>query len=169
MRIRSTTQILSVASALLLLSACGQQAAQRAIEREIEQETGDDADVDVNADGSMRIQTKEGTYNAGNNQLPEDWPKDAPIYAGATIQFSGSANPATGKPGAAAVLVTSDSVADVVTYYKAELKKQGWTISSTMEAQGTTIMGATKGDRALSLMIGSADGQTSITIGIGEQ
>ncbi|NOS68117.1 MAG: hypothetical protein HOO67_07220 [Candidatus Peribacteraceae bacterium] len=168
MRIRTTTAV-TIASALLLLPACGRKAAENAMEQQIRQETGGDADVDMNADGSMQVTTKDGTYNAGNNQLPEDWPTDAPIYAGAKIQFSGSANGTTGKPGSAAVLTTSDSAADVVTYYKAELAKQGWTISSTMEAQGTSIFGATKGTRALSLLIGSAEGQTSITIGIGEQ
>ena len=170
MRILKATSLLSLVFSLTLLSACGQKAVERAMERQIKQDTGSSANVDLKADGSMHVQTKDGTYNAGNNQLPADWPTDAPVYAGATIQFSGSANPTTGKPGAAAVLVTSDAAADVTTFYKAELKKQGWMITSTMENQGTTILGATKGTRALSLMVGTVDGgQTSITIGVGEQ
>ena len=139
------------------------------MERQIEQETGEDADVKMNADGTMHITTEEGTFDAGTGKMPEDWPEDAPVYSDATVQFSGSTNPATGKPGAAAVLVTSDNAADVVAFYKTELAEQGWTISSTMEAEGTTILGATKGKRAFSLMVGSANGQTSITIGVGEE
>ena len=65
--------------------------------------------------------------------------------------------------------MTTDSSADVVAYYKKELVAQGWTLSSTMEAQGTSIIGASKGARALSLLVGSADGKTTITIGVGEQ
>jgi len=169
MRIRTTATILCLSSTSILLSACSQRLTGSAMERQIEQETGGNADVDVDADGSMQVKTEDGTYNAGNNQLPEDWPEDAPIYAGSTIQFSGSANATTGQPGAAVVLSTADSAADVMTFYKGELKKQGWTVTSTMEAQGTTIMGATKGTRALSLMVGSTNGQTSITIGVGER
>ena len=170
MRTLKTASVLSLASFLILLSACGRNSVEQTMEQQIEQGTGGSANVDLNADGSMHVETKDGTYNTGNNQLPKDWPEDAPIFAGATIQFSGSANPSAGKPGAAAVLMTTSSAADVMAFYTAELKKQGWTVSSTMESQGTTIIGATKGTRALSLLVGSVDGgQTSITIGVGEQ
>ena len=157
MRIRSTITILSAAS-ILLLSACS-----RSTESTMEQQ------IDLNDDGSMHVETNEGTYDAGSNRLPDDWPTDAPIFAGATVQYSGAANPTTGKAGAAAVLMTTHSPSEVLDFYTAELKKQGWTVTSTMEAQGTTILGATKGSRALSLMVGSVESQTSITIGVGEQ
>ena len=114
------------------------------------------------------METAEGTYNAGNNTLPDDWPTDAPIYTGAIVQYSGS-TAAGGKPGAGAVLTSADSTVQVVAFYKAELAKQGWTMTTVMESQGTTIMGANKDDRTLSLLVGSADGQTTITIGIGKQ
>ncbi|MBI2635808.1 hypothetical protein HYW84_00575 [Candidatus Peregrinibacteria bacterium] len=170
MLIRTAATVLSVVSVFLLLPACSRRQAERAIERRIEQETGGNADVDIQSDGAVKVETAEGTYNAGGNRLPEDWPEDAPVYAGAEVQFSGAANPANGKPGAAAVLITADSASDVLTFYKAELKSKGWTITTTMESQGTTIIGATKGARTFSLMIGSSDaGKTSITIGVGEQ
>lgn len=170
MKIRKTAQVLSIVSTLLLLSACGQKIVERAIERQIEQETGGRADVDMQGDGAIKVETEEGTFNAGSNSLPDDWPEDAPIYAGSKVQFSGAANPATGKPGAAAVLITTSPASDVLSFYKVELKDKGWTITTTMESQGTTIIGATKGARTLSLMIGPSDaGKTSITIGVGEQ
>lgn len=140
------------------------------MENEIENETGAEADVDMNADGSMKVTTKEGTYTTGSNTMPEDWPEDAPVFADATVQFSGSTNPVDGGPGVAAVLMTDASVETVMAFYTDELTKKGWTIVSTMQAQGTNVIGATKDDRVLSLMVGdSGNGQTSITIGVGRE
>lgn len=170
MRIRTSIAVFSIVSVFLLLPACSRRSVERAMERQIEQETGGSADVDIQSDGAVKIETEEGTYNAGSNRLIEDWPEDAPIYAGAEVQFSGAANSANGKPGAAAVLITTNPASDVLSFYKAELKAKGWTVTTTMESQGTTIIGATKGARAFSLMIGPSDaGKTSITIGVGEQ
>ena len=161
---------LCLISGLILLAACTKAGREAAIENAIEKESGGNADVNINNDGSMHIETSEGTYDAGSNRLPADWPTDVTAYAGATIQYSGSTNPATGKAGAAAVLMTADKPEKVVEFYKADLRAKGWTIATTMQGQGTNILGATKGNRALSIMVaGSPDDQTSITIGVGQQ
>ncbi len=151
-----------------LLAACGKPVAQQAIENAIEQQTGGQASVSMNGD-AMQVTTSEGTFTAGQTTMPSDWPTDVPAYVGATVQYSASVNPTTGQPGSMVMLMSSDGVAEVAAFYKTQLVLNGWALSGTLESAGTTIMGATKGDRVVSLSIAGTDGQTSITIGVGKQ
>lgn len=153
----------------LLLAACGQKGVENAMERQIEQDTAGNADVDVKADGSMEIQTDEGTATIGGGAMPSGWPEDVKAYAGATVTYSASMNAQTGEPGMAVVLMSTDDVATVAAYYKKELAAAGWTMGESMEASGTSILSGTKDDRVVSLMITGAEGQTAITIAISEE
>lgn len=133
---------------------------------------GSTTSVKTNIDGSMDIKTSEGTATIGSTQsMPADWPEDAPAYPGSTVAYSASTNPETGKPALAVVLSTTDSSAVAATYYKTELASRGWKVDSAMEAGGTSIFSATKEGRTISLLIASAEGQTTITMAIekGEQ
>ena len=168
MSVSSARKLICLVASFAALSACGKPVAQQAVENAIEQQTGGQASVSMNGD-TMQVTTSEGTFTAGQTTLPADWPTDVPAYAGATVQYSASVNPATGQAGSMVMLMSSDSPATVAAFYKTQLAANGWAISGTMESAGTTIMGATKGDRAVSLSIGGADGQTSITIGVGKQ
>jgi hypothetical protein len=154
-----------VTGTLLLLTAC-KSGTERLMEKTIEQQTGGNANVDMNADGSMHVETSEGSFTAGTNEVPKDWPTDAPIFAGATVQYSASVNPADGKPGAALILMTRESAKAVVAFYQSELAKEGWTMNGTMQAGNTTVIGAMKDLRAMSVAVTESDQQTSITIGI---
>ncbi len=127
---------------------------------------GNDTDVDVNMDGTMEVETEEGTATIGGQSLPEGWPDDAPAYPGSTISYSASMNPETGKPGMAVVLSTNAPVATAATYYKTELASRGWSVDTAMEAGGTSIFSATKEGSVLSLLIAGAEGQTTITMAI---
>jgi hypothetical protein len=102
-------------------------------------------------------------------ELPDDWPSDVPVYADATMQYSASVDPSTGQPGAMAVLMTDDRAEDVAGFYRDSLADEGWTITASMESGGTTVIGATKDTRVLSLSFASSEGQTTITIGVGAQ
>ena len=140
-------------------------AGDRMIEKTVERSTGKNADVKTNADGTMNIRTDEGTMSTGH-EVPSDWPKDIPVYPGATVQYSASVNPADGNQGGALMLLSTDTDTAVSDYYAKELKAQGWTLAATMHAAGTVIMSATKDGRSLSVTVTGQDGQTSITIGI---
>ncbi len=137
--------------AVLLLSACG----------------GSTNGVTTNMDGTVNVTTSEGTATTSHT-VPSDWPSDAPIYAGATVQYSASVNPVDGKAGHALVLMTTDSAATVFAYYASELAAQGWKVDSTMNGGTTMITSATKDARTLSLMAAESEGQTAITIAVGD-
>lgn len=166
MRMRSA-KLLALLSFTTILTACGQNAAERAIEPAIEEDAGD-TQVDIQNDGAMHVETDEGTAMIGGGNLPDGWPEDIEVYAGAELAYSASINPQTGEPGMAIVMMTEDDVAAVSAYYKQALSSGGWTTGDAMEGGGTSILTATKGNQVASFMITEADGQTAITIGINE-
>ena len=154
MRISLSTSVKSFCAlgAIVLLAACSSG-----------------GNVQTNADGSTTVHTNDGTALVGGTTLPKDWPTDAPVYTGATVQYSMATNPANGQPGSAVILQTKDSADTVAAFYAKALKDNGWTVEGTMQAGGATIVGASKGDRAISIAIGSTEGQTTITIGVGKK
>jgi hypothetical protein len=153
-----------IAGCKMALRSIGQNIA----EKMIEDASGGKANMDVQ-NGSMTITTSEGTVTTGSGKVPESWPKDVPVYAGATVQFSGTNNAGTGQGGMALVLSSKEDPEVIVEYYKTTLKAGGWTVVNTMAAQGNTILLFTKGSKALSLSITGASGETSITMGVQDQ
>ncbi len=146
---KSSLALLSSLAVLGLLAGCG-----------------GNADVDVNMDGTMEVETEEGTAKMGSQSLPEGWPDYAPAYPGSTVSYAAAVNAQTGKPGMAVVLSTTDTMPTAAAYYKTELASRGWTVDTAMEAGGTSIFSATKEGSTLSLLIASAEGQTTITMAI---
>ncbi|MEY4747651.1 MAG: hypothetical protein RLZZ416_700 [Candidatus Parcubacteria bacterium] len=124
--------------------------------------------VDRNADGSATYSNSEGSVTVGGASMPETWPSDAPgNYANASIQYSGSSNPQTGKPGAAVVYTVNASTQAVADYYKTELTRAGWTIEATANTGAATVLSAKKDNRTFGVYIASAgDAGVSVTAGI---
>jgi hypothetical protein len=160
---------LSIISALtIVLAGCGQSTADKALENTIEKETGGAATVDTE-DGTVQVTTSEGSFTAGTNTLPVDWPADIPVFKDAIVQLSGATNEEGEDGGSMAVLMTTEPAQAVMDYYTAALKENGWTIDSTMAAQGLNILTGTKDDRAITLSVTEAEGRTTITIGTGKK
>lgn len=167
-----TKKLLAAGAVSLLLIACGKSKQQNVMEEimedQIEDETGGDADVDMKDDGSMHIESDEGTFDTGTD-VPENWPEDVTVYADATVQYSASVNPTTGDAGMVLVMTTTDSVSAVSEFYKDELASAGWNLEGTMQGGGMTIMGGSKDNRQVSVMVSEADGMTSITLATGDK
>lgn len=109
----------------------------------------------------MDVSMPDGSGNAAVGKLAADFPKDIPVYTGATVTSS-----AVVAGTASAVLSTDDAIDKVAAYYKDELGKNGWTTANSMNAGGNTIMRATKEKRQLAVTIGKGqDGKTSISLG----
>ncbi len=148
-------------------SIVGQKVGEKVAEGIIEKATGGNADVDVK-DGSLTVKTSEGTFSTGTS-LPADWPKDAPVYPGATITYSGSSNPQAGESGFGAMLTTKDSAQKVRDYYARELVVQGWKTEATYNADESSVVSATKDTRAFTVVTAEADGATTITLGVSQK
>ncbi len=152
MKRRTISTLVTSLGVLGLLSACG----------------GNGNDVDVNLDGSMDVETEEGTAKIGTQDMPNNWPEDAPgAYPGSTVSYSASMDPESGKPDMAIVSTTTDAAATVAAHYKTALAEKGWAVGTTMEGAGTSIFSATKDTRTMSLLItGTGQGQTTVTMAI---
>jgi hypothetical protein len=159
---------LVIAGSLTLLLVACKSPQEKIMERAMESDNGGDADVNMNRDGSMHIENDAGTYDTGTS-IPKDWPEDVSVYDNATIQYSASVNPKTGKPGSMLVIMTTDSIADLGNFYKGDLAANGWEMEGMIEGGGMTILGGTKDNRQVSVMISGADGQTSVTLAVGEK
>ena len=163
-------KVLFSSLALLLLAGagCSGSVRDKVAEKAIERSSGGKAQVDL-GEGSMKVKTKDGTAEWGSNKLPADWATDAPIYPGASIQFSGSSNPTTGQPGAVAILETKDSNTQVLEYYKKELAAQGWKIVANFETGTSATIAASKGDRNIGITSATSEGKTVITVAVGKK
>lgn len=167
MRISRSATVLCLAFAFLVVLVGCSSPGEKMMEKSIEDSTGGEAEVDTDADGSMRIETEEGTFNmGGGTELPADWPADAAVFPEAQIQYTATVNPATGEPGAVVMLLTEESMEDVLAYYSDQLPADGWAMQGTMQGGGVAILSATKGERTLSLSVSASGEQTSITLAV---
>jgi hypothetical protein len=82
-----------------------------------------------------------GQIVAATDHLPDNFPTDVPVYAGAKIT-SASLIPT----GATVSLEIHAPAKTVLDWYQSELKKQGWKISSNYAMQDNTFMSGAKTD-----------------------
>jgi hypothetical protein len=110
----------------------------------------DGKSIDVKTEkGSSKINVSTGDKGIA---LPDNFPKDAPVYPGAIALSSVNSN-----DGMMVTLQTADSADKVAEYYAKELKGQGWTTESEVKLpQGTTYVNK-KEKRNLSVSITGGD------------
>lgn len=89
--------LLTVPPLLLGTSACGadevaERAGESAVERAIEDAAeSEGVDVDVDAeDGSVSIESSDGTFTSGMGALPQGFPEDIPLADGEILQGASS-------------------------------------------------------------------------------
>lgn len=109
-------------------------------------------DVKTGADGTVSYSTGDGSVST-KNELPSNWPADAPKYPGAVVTFSGSTNSTSSNPdsGLGVTLTTGDDVAKVTAFYKENLVKQGWELTGDANMNGTATLSAKKDSRQFSV------------------
>ncbi len=132
-------------------------------EKMIETAAGGKADVDIKDDG-LTVRTNEGSFSVGT-ELPADFPKDIPLYPGAKVTYSGT-NSSDNGGGVGATFSTADDYTQVAAFYTRELPANGWTVDSTQNIAGTTVMSAKKDTRTLAVTATTSDGQTAISLGM---
>ena len=118
--------------------------------------------------GSATYTNGEGSVTVGGNKMPDNWPSDAPQnFAGATIAYSGSSNPQTGKAGAAVVYSVNASARAVVDYYKQQLTAEGWTVEASANMGATSVVSAKKDTRTMGISVTDAgNGTVQVTAGL---
>ena len=142
------------------------------VEKAIESKTGVKTNIEDLEKGKMTFtDPKTGAkVDIGSNQVPDTFPKDFPIYPGAKVASSLSGAQAGKSNGFWLTMTTNDSSDKVVSFYKTELTKNGWTVDSTFTANDMNTQGISKGTWKGSLSMGksSPDSETQIVIILGE-
>lgn len=122
--------------------------------------------VDVSIDGESATVTSEdgtATMTAGAAaKIPDDFPKDVPLYEKMKVM----AVQQDSASGAFSITAQSqDSVAKIAEFYKKQAESNGWTQASEM-SQGAAMhmLGYSKGDRNMNLVLAGENGATNIQL-----
>jgi hypothetical protein len=121
--------------------------------------------------GNMTFTDKETgkTVSVGASQkIPDDFPKDFPIYTNAKVVGS-IAGMQDGKSGFLVTFNTDASVDQVGSFYKTALASSGWTTTGTYSADKMQTMAIKKADMEGSVSISSDDSATVILVTLGSK
>ncbi len=152
----------------LVAVGCGKAAEniiEGAIENQLEEEGGGDVDVNLDEDdGSISIETDEGSMNIGGTDVPDDFPLPLPDYeevVGVVTQ--------TGDFASSMVTVTfdPDDFEDVAELYGDFFNDDGWEVSrtdSSSDGDRMVMYFASKGDVSASAIVGYNDGEETATV-----
>ena len=127
--------------------------------------TSKDGSVTVEQKGkdasSMTFTGKNGetvAINMNGGKVPDDYPKDVPLYEGTKVIMSNSASE---KHARHLMLESKDPADKIAEYYKKGLDSNGWKIDGTMNMGEMNMFTASKDNRQLVVQISnSADKRT---------
>ncbi|HSX48681.1 MAG TPA: hypothetical protein VLE44_00285, partial [Candidatus Saccharimonadales bacterium] len=100
--------------------------------------------------------------NLDVNRIPDNFPKDFPIYTNAKVSSSYTAP--NGEKGIWLTLTTTDSPDKVVSFYNEKLKENGWSQTSSTDPSDGTIFTLSKDKLAGSLLVQKAKDQNETSI-----
>lgn len=162
-----TAALLATSALALLTAGCGgaadkvsEQVAEKAVEQAIESETGGDVDIDASGDGSVEIETDDGSMSFGTGEVPADWPEDVPLPDELVVQ-SGSTSAAADGQLVAIIGTSTDTPEDLLATYKDALAD--WTISgevTTTAADGSSSSAQWETDGRRFTFVATAGGPT---------
>jgi len=134
--------------------------------------TEEGQEVKISADGdSFSMATPDGAFRAVSGKgakVPDDFPKDVPVYAGAEILM------ATSMPGDEAFSIqakTNDPMEKVGAFYKEKLAANGWAEQHTMSqtaGQPMQMITYSKADRMVMVMLTTEDEATHLNLTTGK-
>ena len=133
--------------------------------------TTKDGEVTVDKKGgqvTFEGKSKDGNVKISANEsgvaLPDDFPKDLPIYKGAVVKVAST----QGKT-MMVNLQVSAPMAEVFKYYQDQLKEQGWEIETTMSLGEGNMLAAKKADRKCSAMVMKEGSGSIVTLTVTEE
>lgn len=169
---RRLTAITLAALTAIGLTACSSiqdKVSEVVVEKAIEAGGGGKVDIDVDdsGDGTVSIDTGEGTVTIGGTDLPAGWPSAVQIPKDQTVTGSFSAQTAEGLS-ATVTTETTSSTDDAIAAAQKTLESGGFTPNADvtdMRSDGDVLWMASATDGSLMLaiqVIGSADDATMV-------
>jgi hypothetical protein len=163
----SAALVICLAALAISVSGC-QLLAQKATEGALKTATG--GAVDVNG-SSVTLKGKDGSQAtvSGDTQIPADFPSEVPMRTDGTVKAVITNQTANGKSYMINIRFKVPQT-ELLDWYKSELEKGGWTITSTVATGDGGMVAADKGNLGINVVTGSdsSDGFTSaITMQVG--
>ena len=147
-------------AATKLIGLAGSKVAQQVAEKAIEQSTG--ADVDISGEGEeVTVKTEEGTFTAGKQEVPENFPDNIPLYPGSEIETSASSEQVISLS-----LTSQDSFTAIADYYKKNLIEAGWKITEESSLSNAAVLSFENGEQSGVIAITETEDGSSMTISI---
>lgn len=134
----------------------------------IESKTGVKTNLSDIEKGKMTFtDSKTGqTVTVGAQKLPDDFPKDFPIYTGAKVAGSVSGMQ-EGKNGYLVTFTTEDALEKVTSFYKTALTQAGYTTTASFNTEKMQTWAVSKDTMEGSLSVTTDDKQTTIMVTLG--
>jgi hypothetical protein len=135
--------LIPVVASLAMLAACG----------------GDSKTVKIPGGGEASV----------SNKLPDNFPKDFPVYKGAKVQGSYTGKN-EGVSGTAVTWETSDSIDKVKDFYSNAFQSGAWPTTSNGDLNGSAYWGGESSDGKTTFytMVSTVDGKTNIIATVGD-
>lgn len=111
---------------------------------------------------SVTVTGKDGqtaTLDFNQNKVPDDYPKDLPVYASGKVMMSQSASD---KNARSLMLESSDPSDKIASFYKKELDSKGWKTESTVSTGQMNMISASKDQKQLMIQITDSGEKRSI-------
>lgn len=138
----------------------------------IERNTGVKTDLGEIEKGKLSFTDEKtgATVDVGSDKLPDNFPKDFPLYPGAKVAGSLSGSEEGKQSGFWVTLTTADSADQASSWYKTNLPANGWEIKSTLEMGQNTTWGIAKGSWEGTVSVSSSDDgkETTITVALSQ-
>ncbi len=158
----SATLIICLAGVALSATGC-QLIAQKATEGALEGATGGAVKVDGD---SVTIKGKDGSEAtvSGDTKIPADFPSEVPMRDDGSVKAVVTNKTGSGGTGYMVNIQYKIPQSELLDWYKTELEKGGWTITSTVATGDGGMVAAEKGDLQINVVTGSdnSDGYTSV-------
>jgi hypothetical protein len=139
-------------------TGCGRSTTVTSPEGDKTTVTQDRDGVGITVEGKAGEKLRIAAGEAGVS-LPNGFPKDVPVYPGATIAVS-----ATTQDMINVSLQTTDQPQEVKAFYQEKLKQNGWQTQSTLNIPQGTMLHATKDGRTQTVTIGRDEDKTVISL-----
>lgn len=155
-----------------LLKKAKKEVTNMAAEEVLKQQTGADVDMDVDFDtnqGKMSLSKDGSTIQfSGEDELPENFPQDIPIYRDSKVEAGLSASSDTNENagGLTVALTSPSSIENIYAFYLAKLVGNGWNLETKIESEGRNMLGASKDDRQIVVTIQPGEAENETRIGI---
>lgn len=140
--------------------AIAERATEQAIESAIESETGGSVDIDSAGDGSITIETEDGTASFGTGEVPAAIADEFDLPGGLEV-LTTSEMTTDGTTTSYMIATTDDDPQGTLDALKRSAEAGGWSIDSTYTIDASSGFAASRGEGELAQVDVSTDGTTT--------